>query len=254
MNDNNSISHFRDLVAQFKEKEQCFIKALLDNDLENPVLEAIYSVAVQIKEELGEYDVLKVDDLLLRNDLCAIRENRGFKYFKVLELLGIEHVPAELSFERTCEIRDEIFNRVSPYAIITRKMEIGALLVGKIIPNRLIGHLTQIKECYIWGFDSAATIYCRTILEEGFRETLKSKPEFNTPQQRKDLEGWSLDWLLKHSKNKRYFDREVLERAYKIKENVNHIVHPTRVMNQCIQMPELEIIKETFYILEMLFR
>lgn len=250
----NMISHFRDLVTQFKEKEQFFIKALLDNDLENPVFEAIDRVVVQIKEELGEHDVLKIDDLLLRNDLCAIRENRGFKYFKVLELLGIKHVPAELSFEKECEIRDEIFNRVSPYTIIARKMEIGSLLVGKIIPNHLAKHLTQIRECYIWGFDSAAAIYCRTILEESFREALKSKSEFRTPQQRKDLEGWSLDWLLNHSKKKRYFYVEAIERAYKLKENVNHIVHPTSARKPDIQMSELEIIKNTFYILEMLFK
>lgn len=254
MNDTNAISHFRDLVTQFKEKEQCFINALLDNDLENPVLEAIDRVVVQIKEELGEYDVLKVDDLLLRNDLCAIRENRDFKYFKVLELLGIKHVPAELSFERRCEIRDEIFNRVSPYAIMTRKMEIGALLIGKTIPEHLVKHLTLIKECYVWGFNSAATIYCRTVLEEGFREALKSRHEFRTTQGKKDLEVWPLDWLLNHSKKNRYFYVEAIEKAFKIKENVNHIVHPTSARRPGIRMSDIEIIKDTFYILEMLFR
>ena len=48
--------------------------------------------------------------------------------------------------------------------------------------------MEMIKECYTWGFENAASIYCRVILEEGFREALKSKPEFRTPQGKKELE------------------------------------------------------------------
>ena len=113
--------------------------------------------------------------------------------------------------------------------------------------------MRQIKECYAWGFETEASIYCRTILEEGFREALRPKPEFRSPQQRRDLEGWRLDWLLNHSKRKKYFYAEVIERAYNIKENVNHIVHPS-ARKPAEQMSNLEIIKDMFYILEMLFR
>ena len=228
------------------------------------MFEAIDELVRGIKEELGDYDVLKVDDLSLRNDLCAMRENKDFIYFRLLALLqdsggagdlkGITFA-GKLSTQRWDEILyNEILPQVDPYDIISRRMLIGALLVGKVMPEHLKNHLAQIKECYTWGFTSAAAIYCRTILEEGFRETLKSRPEFRTPEQRRQLEGWSLDWLLNHSRKNKYFYREVIEKAYKIKENVNHIVHPTSAKKPELQIQDLDIIKDTFYILEMLFR
>jgi hypothetical protein len=151
-------------------------------------------------------------------------------------------------------LSEEILSQVDPYRLIMRKMELGTLLVGKTVPQHLKTHLTQIKECYAWGFEPEAAIYCRTILEEGFREALKSKPEFSTPQRKNDLEAWSLDWLLRHSKKNRFFCKEVIDKAYEVKENVNKIVHPTSARKPDVQMSDLEIIKDTFYILEMLFR
>ena len=65
---------------------------------------------------------------------------------------------------------------------------------------------------------------------------------------------WSLAWLLNHSKKKKYFNVEVIERAYRLKENVNHIVHPTSAKKPEMRLSDLEIIKDTIYILEMLFR
>lgn|SRR5574341_1701450 len=264
MRDIEVVAHFRDLVSQFKEKERSLLKAINSRDFENPVYDAIDELVRRIKEELGEHTVLKVDDLLLRNDLCAIRENRDFIYFKLLRLAqeadgagnsrDIRFV-ANLSEERWWQIlSDELLPHLSPSDIITRKTEIGALLVGRVLPEHLKNHLIHIKECYTWGFDSAAAVYCRTILEEGFREALKSKQEFRSPQQRKELEGWSLDWLLKHSKGKKYFYVEVLDNAYRVKENVNHIVHPTSARKPDVQMTGIEVIRNTFYILEMLFR
>jgi hypothetical protein len=134
-----------------------------------------------------------------------------------------------------------------------RKMELGSVLVGKAIPQHLKNHLTAIKECYAWGFESEAAIYSRTILEEGFMEALKSKPEFRTPQQRRDLEKWSLDWLLTQSKKNKSFHLEAIERAHKIKENVNYIVHPASARKPDTKMSTQEVIKDTFYILEILF-
>lgn len=260
MNDIEAIVEFRDLVAKFRETERYLIQAIEKHNLDDPVFAAMDTLAVTIKEKLAQYDVLKVDDLLLRNDLIAIRESKDFSYFKLLEI--IKGKPGPLVFgpewdvgsENYYDAREKILNRVSPHSLITNEMMLGALLVGKTIPEHLKAHLRLIKECYVWDFQSAAAIYCRVILEDGFREALKSKPEFRTPQGKKNLEEWSLSWLLNHSKKKGYFYPEAIERAYEIKRNVNHIVHPTSVRKPGIQMSDLEIIKDTFYILEMLFR
>jgi hypothetical protein len=269
MNDIEVIAQFRNLVAEFKQKEECLVEAIKNSNFDDPAFEAIDSLVIEIKEKLSQHDILRVDDLLLRNDLAAIRENKGF-YFEFLELLkslrkngdaknagGLKFAP---DWEKFYETRwwdilsDEILSQADPYTLIMRKMELGPLLVGKTLPQHLKNHLARIKECYAWGFDPEAAIYCRTILEEGFREALKSKAEFSTPQQRRDLEGWSLEWLLNHSKKKKYFYVEVIKKAYKLKENVNHIVHPTSARKPDVQISNLEIIKDTFYILEMLFR
>jgi len=206
MNNIEMITEFRRLIAEFKEKEQCLVRAIQNRDFQDPVFEDIDSLVIKIKERLADCDVLRVDDLSLRNDLCAIRENRNFRYFQLLELINKTNdagkagpliFRSSLSPERWHEIlSDEVLSQVDPNRLIARKMEIGALLVGKTIPAHLEKHLTLIKECYAWSFDSAAAIYCRTVLEEGFREALKSKPEFRAPQGKKNLAEWSLDWLL----------------------------------------------------------
>lgn len=267
MNDIQVIEQFRHLIAEFKENQNRFALAIMNDDFKDPVFENIYEVVIEIKEKLAQYDVLRVDDLTLRNDLIAIRENKDFAYFEILEILSKYGDKAggdkptfgpnweEFNRDRWWDIlQNEIISNVDPYTLIMRKMDLGTLLVGKPVPEHLKGHLRQIKECYAWGFENEASIYCRTILEEGFREALKSKAEFSTPRQRRDLEGWSLEWLLNHSKNRKYFNGEVIKRAYKLKENVNHIVHPTSARKPDVQMSNLEIIKDTFYILEMLFR
>ena len=267
MNDIQVIDQFRNLIAEFKENQKRFALAILNDDFNDPIFEAINKVVIEIKEKMAQYDVLRVDDLTLRNDLIAIRENKDFVYFEILEMLSKHVDPGKvnkLTFAPNWEefnrnrwwdiLQDEILSQVDPYTLILRKIDFGALLVGKTVPEHLRVHLRQIKECYAWGFGNGASIYCRTILEEGFREALKSKAEFSTPQQRRNLEGWSLEWLLNHSKNKKYFYIEVIKKAYKLKENVNHIVHPTSARKPDVQMSNLEIIKDTFYILEMLFR
>lgn len=264
MNDFELIAQFRSLVDKFKEQEKRFILAIQNCDYDDPVLEAINDLVIEIKEKSAPYDILRVDDLTLRNELVAIRENKDFVYFEILKILLGKSADDKLTFAPNWEefyenrwddiMHNEIFSQVDPHTLITRKMELGTLLVGKTVPEHLRTHLRQIKECYAWGFQTEASIYCRTILEEGFREALRPKPEFRSPQQRKDLEEWSLDWLLKHSKKNRYFYVEAIERAYTIKQNVNHIVHPTSAKKPERQLSDLETIKDTFYILEMLFR
>jgi hypothetical protein len=151
-------------------------------------------------------------------------------------------------------LQEEILSQVNPDTLIRRKIDLGALLVGKTVPEHLRDHLAQIKECYTWGFGGAASIYCRVILEEGFREALKSKPEFRTPQRKKDLENHPLVWLLNHSKQKGYFYIEAIDRATTIKENVNKLVHPSSAKEPRATLSTLKIIKDTFYVMEMLFR
>ncbi|PIU56449.1 MAG: hypothetical protein COS87_02175 [Chloroflexi bacterium CG07_land_8_20_14_0_80_45_17] len=266
MNDLEVIAQFRSLMATFKEQQKRFVLAIQNSDYNDPIFEAINNLVIEIKEKSTPYDILRVDDLTLRNELVAIRENKGFVYFEILKILQRhlgESKDDKLTFAPNWEefyenrwddiMHAEIFSQVNPHTLIMRKMELGTLLVGKKVPEHLRTHLRQIKECYAWGFETEASIYCRTILEEGFREALRPKPEFRSPQQRRDLEGWRLDWLLNHSKRKKYFYAEVIERAYNIKENVNHIVHPS-ARKPAEQMSNLEIIKDMFYILEMLFR
>jgi len=266
MNDLEVISQFRSLIARFKEQQKLFALAIQNSDYNDPVFETINNLVIEIKEKSASYDILRVDDLTLRNELVAIRENKDFVYFEILKILQRylgESKDDKLTFAPKWEefypsrwdeiLHDEMLSQVDPHKLISRKMDLGTLLVGKTVPEHLRTHLRQIKECYAWGFETEASIYCRTILEEGFRVALRPKPEFRSPQQKNGLEGWSLDWLLNHSKKKRYFYPEAIERAYKIKENVNHIVHPTSAKKPEIQLSDLEIIKDTFYILEMLF-
>jgi hypothetical protein len=248
------------LVAKFRKTERYLIQAILKNNIDDQAFAAMGTLVVTIKEKLAQYDILKVDDLLLRNDLIAIRESKDFLYFKLLEIISENSEPLvfgpewDVGSDIYYDVKEEILARVSPHKLITNKMRLGALLVGKTMPEHLKAHLRLIKECYAWDFHSAAAIYCRVILEDGFREALKSKPEFRMPQEKKNLEEWSLDWLLNHSRKKGYFYPEAIKRAYKIKGNVNRIVHPTSTRKPHVQMSELEIIKDTFYILEMLFR
>ena len=270
MNDSQAIGQFRHLIAEFKKNEKRFALAVMNvmkGDVkEIPVFETVFiniqKVVIEIKEKLAQYDVLQIDDLRLRNDLIAIRENKDFYFFEILEILSkyvdtgekVTFAP-EIPMDKWWNIlQDEIIPHVDPDTLIRRKTDVGALLVGKTIPKHLRGHLAMIKECYTWGFENAASIYCRTILEEGFREALKAKSEFSTPQGKKELENHPLAWLLNHSQQNRYFYKEAIDRGITIKDNVNKIVHPTSAKEARTTLSNIEIIKDTFYVMEMLFR
>jgi hypothetical protein len=267
MNDIQVIEQFRHLIAEFKENQKQFGLAIVNGNYNNPVFEAIDKVVIEIKEKLAEYDVLRVDDLTLRNELIAIRENKDFAYFEVLKVVQryvSEGKVDRLTFQPDWEefyrtrwddiLQGEILSQVDPHRLVIRKMDLGALLVGKAVPEHLRAHLGYIKECYAWGFGNEASIYCRTILEEGFREALKSKPEFRTPQGKTDLENRPLAWLLNHSQQNRYFYKEAIDRAIRIKDNVKKLIHPTSAKDPRTPLSNIEIIKDTFYVMEMLFR
>lgn len=213
MNDIQVIAQFRNLVAKFKQNQERFLNAAENRDFDDPVFKTLENLVIEIKEKLAHYDILRVDDLSLRNDLAAIRENKGFPYLELLEIMRKYTPNADrLTFAPDWEdfyenrwddiMHDEIFSQVNPHTLIMRKMELGTLLVGKTVPDHLKTHLTKIKECYAWGFETEASIYCRTILDEGFREALKSKPEFRTPEGKENLKKWSLYLLINHAKGK----------------------------------------------------
>ena len=236
MNDIQAIAQFRDLIAKFRENEKQLLNAIKKGDFNAPVFEAIDNIVIEIKEKLAGYDFLLIDDLSLRNDLAAIRENKDFIYFKFLELINkydesrnADRLTFGPNWDQFYESRwddilhDEILSQVDPYTLIIRRMDLGTLLIGKTVPEHFARHLRQIKECYAWGFETEASIYCRTILDEGFREALKSKPEFRTPNGKEKLKESPLAWLINHAKKKEYFYIEAIDRAYKIKENVNKI-------------------------------
>jgi len=267
LNDFEVIKQFRYLIVKFKQYEEDLCNALRTGNFNDTLFKSIDDLVIEIKKNLMNFDVLRVDDLSLRNDLIAIRENKEFLYFKLIDS-GSQHDHAgntdRLTFGPNWQkfykdkwdetLHEQIFPRVNPYALIMKKIELGAILVGKTIPSHLKIHLIRIKECYAWGFETEATIYCRIILEEGFKEALKPKPEFSKPLGKKFLKDGSLSWLLKHSKGKRYFYKEVMQKAYIIKDNINKIVHPTSAKEPEVRISNLEIIKDTYYILEMLFR
>ena len=269
MNDVQVIDQFRHLIAKFKENQARFVLALINGDFKDPEFKTIfiniYKLVIEIKEKLAQHDVLQVDDLTLRNELIAIRENTDFVYFEILKILSKYLDPGEeLTFAPNWEefyrskwddiLQDEIFSQVDPHTLIMRKMDLGALLVGKTVPEHLRVHLRQIKECYAWGFKTEASIYCRTILEEGFREALKSKPEFRTPEGKKGLEEMRFASLLNHSRGEKYFYKEAIDRAFRINDNVKKIVHPCSAKEPRVALSNIEIIKDTFYVMEMLFR
>ena len=265
MNDIQVIAQFRHLVAKFKQNQEPLLNALENRDFDDPVFKTLENLVIETKEKLAHYDILRVDDLSLRNDLAAIRENKGFPYFELLEIMK-KYIPNADSLTFAPDWKEfyenrwddimhvEIFSQVNPHTLIMRKMELGTLLVGKTVPDHLKTHLTKIKKCYAWGFETESSIYCRTILDEGFREALKPKPEFSKPEGKKNLKKWHLDWMINHAKEKKYFYIEAIDRAYKIKENVNKIIHPSTARIPKEQMSNIDIIKDTFYVMEMLFR
>jgi hypothetical protein len=265
MNDIQVIAQFRHLISKFKENQERLALAFVNGDFKNPEFKTIFintnKLAIEIKEKLAHYNVLQIDDQTLRNELIAIRENTDFVFFEILKILskyldtGEEWTFApEINQDKWWDmLQEEILSQIDPDMLIQRKMDLGALLVWKTVPEHLRNHLALIKECYTWGFENAASIYCRTVLEESFRYALKSKPEFRTPQGKQNLEIYRLSWLLNHSKQNKYFYKEVIDRAITITENVNKIVHPS-IKEPRVKLSNIEIIKDTFYVMEMLFR
>jgi hypothetical protein len=114
MNDFQVSAQFRHLITEFKENQKRFALAIMNGDFKDPAVEAAFinthKLVIEIKEKLTEYDVLQIDDLILRNELIAIRENKDFVYFEILEILS-KYVDTGKEFTFVPEInRDEWWN------------------------------------------------------------------------------------------------------------------------------------------------
>ena len=242
-----------DLVDKFRKSELNLCDTIRNNGFESDEIEIFWNeirdIVSEIKITLGNEPVLHIQDIMLKKTLIDIRDNNleASVFFKLCNILKIDlgkHIPGYR--ERFYDLLEEIHDQVLPNEFIKNKMEIGTIILSQSIPPFYQFHLDKIRDCYCFNFPEAAAIWTRSILEVGIKETLKkrSSPKVAALEKKRLVD---LIELCRDS-----FESSVIEKMENVRLEVNKLLH-SKDISKKEKVDCLQVIKDTFQILEKLF-
>jgi len=193
----------------------------------------------ELKDALSrEGPVLKINDPVLKKELQKIREEETSR--------------EDIDFDEEDEV--DIFDWLDPKDIIYREREFGALIVGQSTSSIFYHCVNEIRKCYIHGLFNATVVFCRALLEVGLREALKKRGLYKTNEKVIYLDERNLEGLLRECKDNKVLPRKFLEKAHSVRKKANSIIHPKDKPIKYSEEEALSTIKDTFSILEELYR
>ena len=141
-----------------------------------------------IKRLFKENPSLEVYKPEIRKVLQDVRDNKDI--FKKLPLIDEESIS---DYYEGIDYVIEINREYDLENFILRRMEAGALIIGKKVPASIIKLFDKVKECYMFGLYEAIIIFCRALIEE----TLKKHYQIKNPKIPKHtIDNMHLDSLL----------------------------------------------------------
>jgi len=259
--DMETLARLRELVMKFKKSDESLGEIIRHRGVEafeSPLFERIFdetiNIVSEIKGMLGSESVLQIPDTGLKRTLINVRDNEKFYVFNICRAVKYLGVDIEFQPANFDEIRDELNEdiraRVSPFGLVKRRMEIGTIILSQAVPHFFQDHLEKIRDCYCFNFPEAASIWCRSLLEVGVRETLKRKGQIKSTPKVIHLEERNLEGLISLCRS--LFEPSVIKKMENIRREVNQLLHSEDISKKK-EINYLKIIKDTFRILECIF-
>jgi hypothetical protein len=186
-----------------------------ETDIEklNSLYEGLKEHRKTIKRLFKENPVLEVYKPEIRKVIKEIRDNNDiFKKLPFLDEEGINDYYDGIGYVVDINSDYDLEN------FILRRMEAGAIIVGKKLPTSVIKLFDKIKECYMFGLYEATIIFCRALIEE----TLKKHYQIRNPKVPKyTIDNMHLDKLLENI----VFPKALKDMLYDVKNDAKVFLH-----------------------------
>jgi len=256
MNNSDELKRLVALVSEFEKLDALIIAGVKSGNLE--IIQQTLEAKKKVKRFLSECKPLKVDRSLGLK-LKKIRDNYGYTVDHVLESLA-KNTGITLSQESEedmdfADLLEKAFTGdISGYVdrgVFTRRNQIGTLIVNESIPDHILHHYQNLRECYALGLFEATVIYCRAVIETGCFEALRRKGKVKLELRDRDIREYSLKALMNSIKPFVY--RDNWDSADRVIKKADDVLHSKRKKIRVTQDEAYDAIKDTFAIVEELF-
>ena len=162
-----------DAVSSYNTVAMKLVEALTkketDDEAVNRLYEGLKEHRKTIKRLFKDAPSLEVYKPEIRKALTAIRDNKDiFKSLASLHPIDEETISDYYSgIDYVIEINGEY----DLENFILRRMEVGALIIGKTPSPRILRLFDKIKELYMFGSYEATIVFCRALIEETLKKT-----------------------------------------------------------------------------------
>ncbi len=209
-----------------------------ETDLEtlNRLYEGLKEHRKTIKRLFKENPVLEVYKPEIRKVIKEIRDNNDI--YKKLPILDEETID---DYYEGIDYVVDINGEYDLENFILRRMEAGAIIVGKELPTSIIKLFDKIKECYMFGLYEATIIFCRALIEE----TLKRHYQIKNPRIPKyTIDNMHLDKLLE----KIALPKALKDMLYEVKNDAKVFLHRAMFDEVAVQKINIKHTKGSFFV------
>jgi len=253
MTSSGELSRLIALVAEFEKLDASIPNAVTDGNWK--ILGQTLAIKKDVKRIMAEHRPLQVDSGLGLK-LKKIRDNYGYIIDRVVKALE-EDTGTKFSQESEEEI--DIVNALLEQGTIEyvdegffrRRNQVGTLIVSESLPDHLVHHFHNLRECYALGLFEATVIYCRAIIETGCFEALRRRGEVKLGSTIEDIREFKLRALMLSIKPFVY--RGNWDNANKVIKKADEVLHSKRKREGLTEQQTYDVIKDTFAIIEELF-
>ena len=139
-----------------------------DNEAINQLYEGLKEHRRTIKRLFKDAPSLEVYKPEIRKILTAIRDNKDI--FKTLHSIHPIDEEAISDYYDGIDYVVEINGEYDLENFILRRMEAGALIIGKIPSTQILRLFDKVKELYMFGSYEATIVFCRALIEETLKK------------------------------------------------------------------------------------
>lgn len=140
----------------------------IDSEAVNQLYEALKEHRKTIKRLFKDAPSLEIYKPEIRKVLSAIRDNKDiFKTFNPALSIDEEDIS---DYYQGIDYVVDINREYDLENFILRRMESGALIIGRTLPSQIIKLFDKVKELYMFGAYEATIVFCRALIEETLKK------------------------------------------------------------------------------------
>lgn len=215
----------------------------------NPIVSLINEI-ILLKKEIKKYlyySASVIVDINITNKLRKIRNDKGYFiddiYDDFLKKVKLE----DDGFYEGIECLTEMYD---PEEFAKRVGKVGAFIISKNLPDVILYHIVNLKECFAIGLFQASLFYCRTLIESAGFEFLKRKGKVKDNFNICEVSMKDIIYSLKEF----VIEKVIFHKIREVIDIANKSLHQKYHYHEVSEQEAFEAIKTTFGFIEHLYR